>query len=106
VARDLFVFQSMLRGSRKIAPTADDYPFKEERIFNKSTFPRLHFVEKSYSGDCTNWWIPNRACAEALLRTAGFAIQAHPEEEVWVCQCDRASNGERPPRHNGAREPL
>ena len=25
-------------------------------------FPKLHFVEHSYAGDPTNWWIPNRAC--------------------------------------------
>ena len=24
--------------------------------------------------DPTNWWVPNRACAEAMLRSSGFAI--------------------------------
>ena len=36
----------------------------------KSNYPRLHFVERSYASDPTNWWIPNRACAEAMLRSA------------------------------------
>ena len=34
----------------------------------------------------TNWWIPNRACAEAMLRSAGFQIVDHPEDEVYICK--------------------
>ena len=49
-------------------------------------FPKLHFVERRYADDPTNWWIPNRACAEAMLRSAGFAIIAHPEDEVYLCR--------------------
>jgi tRNA (mo5U34)-methyltransferase len=77
----------MLRGSSRVTPVAEDYPFEEERIFDRPGFPRLHFVERSYSGDHTNWWIPNRACAEAMLRSAGFRILARPEREVYVCAC-------------------
>ena len=32
----------------------------------------MHFVEHRYAGDPTNWWVPNRACAEAMLRSAGL----------------------------------
>jgi tRNA (mo5U34)-methyltransferase len=87
VARDLLVFQSMQRGSRKIEPIKDDYRFSQQRVFEKPGFPRLHFIEKAYSGDYTNWWIPNRACVEALLRDAGFVIRSHPEREVYLCGC-------------------
>jgi tRNA (mo5U34)-methyltransferase len=86
VVKDLFIFQSMQRGSHKIPPLAHDYPFWEERIFEEAGFPCLYFIEKSYSADPTNWWIPNRACAEALLRTAGFTIDDNPEAEVYICR--------------------
>ena len=46
----------------------------------------MYFVEHRYSHDPTNWWIPNRACAEAMLRSAGFEIVDHPEEEVYICK--------------------
>jgi len=46
----------------------------------------MHFIEHRYSGDPTNWWIPNRACTEAMLRSAGFDVLARPEEEVYVCR--------------------
>jgi len=91
VAGDWFVFQSMLRGSREAMKVAEDYPFSECEIFDKPGFPKMHFVENSYSQDPTNWWIPNRACAEAALRSAGFRIESMPEPEVFLCRCDPAA---------------
>ena len=52
----------------------DNYPFWETDIFDQEDFPQMHFIEHHYSGDCTNWWIPNRACVEAMLRSSGFDI--------------------------------
>jgi len=86
VARDLLLFQSMLRGSERVLPLDEDYEFTETGIFHESGYPKLHFVERSYARDPTNWWVPNGACAEAMLRSAGFAILSHPEEEVFICR--------------------
>ncbi len=86
VAGDVLCFQSMLRGSEEVKPIAHDYPFLETEIFNQAGVPRLHFVEHRYANDCTNWWIPNRACAEAMLRSAGFEIVDRPEDEVFICR--------------------
>ncbi len=85
-ARDLLLFQSMQRGSEQIAPIKRDYPFAETAIFDESGYPKLHFVEQRYSNDPTNWFIPNRAATEAMLRSAGFEITAHPEAEVYLCR--------------------
>src|SRR3954464_2082804 len=86
VAQNLLVFQSMQRGSEDVASLRDDYPFSERDIFERDDYPKLHFVEQSYAGDPTNWWIPNRACAEAMLRAAGFAIEVRAEDEVYFCR--------------------
>ncbi len=85
-ARDLFVFQSLLRGSAQAGKVQVDYPFSETDIFADPNFPRMYFIENSYAGDPTNWWFPNRACAEGLLRSSGFEILSKPEEEVFVCR--------------------
>lgn len=85
VVRGTLVFQSMLRGALTTAPVEDDYPFSERAVFDRPTYPKLHFVERRYAGDPTNWWIPNRACTEAMLRSAGFRILSNPEEEVYIC---------------------
>ena len=86
VAKDLFLFQSMQRGSRELKEIAPDYEFNADAPFDEPEYPKMHFIEHRYSHDETNWWIPNRACAEAMLRSAGFAIQAHPEDEVYLCK--------------------
>jgi tRNA (mo5U34)-methyltransferase len=86
VAKDLLVFQSMLRGSPEVTTVAADYPFSESRPFDDPAVPRLHFIEHSYAGDPTNWWVPNRACVEGMLRAAGFSIEARPEDEVYLCR--------------------
>ncbi len=89
VVGDMLLFQSMLRGSTEVLRPADDYAFSETSIFDQPGFPRLHFVEERFAGDPTNWWVPNRACAEAMLRSAGFEILEHPEEEVYLCRSTR-----------------
>jgi tRNA (mo5U34)-methyltransferase len=80
------VCQSMLRGSGAAGELDDDYPNEERAIFDRPEYPKLHFVEGRYAGDPGSWWIPNRACAEAMLRSAGFEITAQPEVEVFVCR--------------------
>lgn len=80
------VFQSLVRGSAEIAEFSADYPFWETGIFEDSRFPRMYFIERNYSHDPTNWWVPNRACVEAMLRSAGFEIVDHPEAEVFICK--------------------
>jgi tRNA (mo5U34)-methyltransferase len=82
---DLLVFQSMQRGADAVMPLAEDYPFDERSIFDAPGYPALYFVERKYSADWTNWWIPNRAAAEAMLRSSGFSVIGHPEEEVFIC---------------------
>jgi tRNA (mo5U34)-methyltransferase len=86
VARDVLVFQSMQRGSPQSLDLADNYPFSEQTLFDDRSYPKLHFVEHRYADDPTNWWVPNAACAEAMLRSAGFEITAHPEAEVYICR--------------------
>jgi tRNA (mo5U34)-methyltransferase len=90
VANDTLVFQSMLRGSEDVLPVAEDYDFWTKNVFDDPAYPKMHFVENRYAGDPTNWWIPNRACVEAMLRSSGFAVTAHPEAEVFICRREPA----------------
>lgn len=95
-ARDLLVFQSMQRGSAEVFEPAPDYDFTEVDHFDRSDYPKLHFIEHRYADDPTNWWVPNRACTEAMLRSSGFAIEAHPETEVYICRRVEAPYGAGP----------
>jgi tRNA (mo5U34)-methyltransferase len=94
VARDMLLFQSMQRGSAEVEPLEPDYPIEETKIFDRPGYPKLHFVEHRYSHDDSNWWIPNRACVEAMLRDSGFEIRERAEEEVYLCRrVERAAPG-------------
>jgi tRNA (mo5U34)-methyltransferase len=86
VAGDLLLFQSMQRGSPEMMQVPDNPPFTETAIFDEPGYPKLHFIESEYSNDPTNWWAPNAACSAAMLRSAGFEILEHPEEEVFLCR--------------------
>jgi tRNA (mo5U34)-methyltransferase len=94
VARDLMLFQSMQRGSADVEPLEPDYSIDETKIFDRPGYPKMHFVEHRYSHDDSNWWIPNRACVEAMLRDSGFEIRERAEEEVYLCRrVERAAPG-------------
>jgi tRNA (mo5U34)-methyltransferase len=86
VARDLMLFQSMQRGSRDIIYPEPDYDFNAPAPFDHPGYPKMHFIEQRYSHDETNWWVPNRACVEAMLRSSGFTIESQPEDEVYLCR--------------------
>ena len=93
-AADLLLFQSMIRGSRSVHDAAPDYGFEDTLQFNRPGWPKLHFIEHAYAKDPTNWWIPNRACVEAMLRSAGFTILQRPELEVYLCRVAGPPGGE------------
>jgi tRNA (mo5U34)-methyltransferase len=78
-------FQTMIRGSEDVKAWEKNYHFWNKEIFADPAFPCMYFVEQRYADDPTNWFIPNRAAAEASLRSAGLEIVEHPEPETWVC---------------------
>lgn len=84
--RGKLVFQTMVRGSGDVQEWDEDYPFWNTQIFSERNFPAMYFIEKSYSHDPTNWWIPNCAAVEAMLRSSGLEIETHPEPETWICR--------------------
>ena len=103
VAGDLMLFQTMQRGSEQVYAVPEDHPFHkpgtfdEPEYFSEPGYPRLHFIERHYAGDWTNWWAANRAASEAMLRAAGFTIEARPEAEVYLCRVAPVPFGDHGP---------
>lgn len=91
VVNDVLVFQSMQRGSDVVMDVAENYDFFQQDHFDEPGYPKLHFIERCYANDSTNWWTPNAACSQALLRSAGFTILDQPDPEVYICK--RAETG-------------
>ena len=94
VAGDWLLFQTMQQGSQEPGPPVrEDAPFFEPgpgyrrpAFFDAANYPKMHFIERQFAGDWTNWWAPNAACSAAMLRAAGFSIESQPEEEVYLCR--------------------
>lgn len=92
VAGDMLLFQTMQQGSPAVFEPPSDHPFHKPGTFDPPAFfdepgyPRLHFIEREFAGDWSNWWAPNAAASQAMLRAAGFAIEAQPEAEVYLCR--------------------
>lgn len=92
VARDLMLFQTMQQGSTETIDVPEDHPFylpgtvTPPPYFDDPSYPKMHFIERRFADDWTNWWAPNRACSEAMLRAAGFVVDAHPQNDVYLCR--------------------
>ncbi|GHC72343.1 TIGR04290 family methyltransferase [Limoniibacter endophyticus] len=86
VVGDQMLFQCLQRGDERVPTLNENYDFSEWAIFDKPEFPKLFFIENSYSGDPSNWFIPNKAAVEAMLRSSGFRILDNPEREVFLCE--------------------
>ena len=86
VAGDMMLFQTLTRGPDTVAQPAEDYDFSEDAQFQQPDWPRMAFIEGKWAHDWTNWWVPNRAGVEAMLRASGFAVEAGPADEVYLCR--------------------
>ena len=51
-------------------------------------WPQMAFIEHTLEADPTNWWAPNHACVEAMVRAAGFAVRERPGHEIYICEPD------------------
>jgi tRNA (mo5U34)-methyltransferase len=103
VAGELMLFQTMQQGSQDVLLVPEDHPFfvpgtcNPPAFFDNPAYPKMHFIEKAFAHDWTNWWAPNAACSQAMLRAAGFTIEAQPEPEVYLCRVAPVPYGERGP---------
>lgn len=84
VVDDMMLFQCLQRGDERIPDLQENYDFCEWSLFDQPDYPKLFFVEERYASDPTNWFLPNTAAMEAMLRSAGFVIREKPEREVYL----------------------
>jgi tRNA (mo5U34)-methyltransferase len=81
----MLVLQTLtMPGEERIEPPADLDIDDRDRLLVPG-WPTMAFVERRLADDDTNWWAPNAACVEAMARSAGLRIDAHPGHEIWLC---------------------
>ena len=103
VARDAMLFQTLQQGSPEIADVPEDHPFfepgtyRQPAYFDAPGYPKMHFIERQFAGDWTNWWAPNAAGSQAMLRAAGFSVEAQADGDVYFCRVAPVPFGQHGP---------
>jgi tRNA (mo5U34)-methyltransferase len=80
------IFQTLTMPGAPPLRTPSDLPFGDRARLTEPGWPRAAFVEHSLAGDPTNWWVPDDACVQAMLRSAGLRVIATPGHEIYVCE--------------------
>lgn len=88
--RRLMIFQTMTMPGEAVFEGPDDFEIDEREVMLDPGWPKMAFIEKRFAHDPTNWWAPNHAGVEAMLRSSGFRIIGYPGMEVYLCEPNNA----------------
>ncbi len=91
---DLLVLQTLTIPGEDVVEPPPDLDLDERGAMLDSGWPKLAFIEHRLAGDPTNWWAPNRAGVEAMLRSCGLRPLASPGHEIQLAR--RIGDGEVP----------
>ncbi len=86
LARDLLVVQTLTMPGDERATPPPDLSIDERAALRAPGWPAMAFIEGELAGDPTNWWAPNAACVEAMVRSTGLRIVEQPGHEMWLCE--------------------
>jgi tRNA (mo5U34)-methyltransferase len=83
----LLVFQTLtMPGEEVCADTRRDRDIMDREAFRTPGWPKMAFIEETFAGDPTNWWVPNHAGVEAMLRSSGLRVTGRPGHEIYLCE--------------------
>ncbi|MDT8386207.1 MAG: TIGR04290 family methyltransferase [Thiogranum sp.] len=86
--RRLLCLQTMTMPGEANGQPPEDVGLADRHLMLLPIWPRMAFIEKSFADDPSNWWAPNRACVEAMLRSTGMKVVACPADEFYLCVPD------------------
>jgi tRNA (mo5U34)-methyltransferase len=84
----LLLFQTLTIPGDAVADVPVDQDFDDRAPMLAPGWPKMAFIEKKLAGDPTNWWAPNHAGVEAMLRSTGLAVVSRPGHEIYLCEPD------------------
>ncbi|GHA53688.1 TIGR04290 family methyltransferase [Pontibacter akesuensis] len=86
--RGQMVFQTLSMPGDQVTETPDDFGINDRQRMLEEGWPKMAFIEKRMAGDITNWWAPNHAAIEAMMRSCGFRVKARPGHELYLLEVD------------------
>lgn len=84
--RRLLMFQTLTMPGDTVHEDTWDHPIDDRAPLLDPGWPKMAFIEHSFAGDPTNWWLANHAACEAMLRSAGLRVVARPAGEMYLCE--------------------
>ncbi|QMU29215.1 TIGR04290 family methyltransferase [Adhaeribacter radiodurans] len=88
----LMVFQTLTMPGEEVAEVPQDLDFNDREKMQQDGWPKMAFIEQRLAGDVTNWWAPNHAAIEAMLRSCGLNVMHRPAHEIYLCELDTSNN--------------
>lgn len=85
----LLLFQTLTMPGDEVHPATAELDINDRDPLLEPGWPKMAFFEHEFAGDRTNWWAPNHACVEAMLRSSGLRVLCRPAHEVYLCEPDR-----------------
>lgn len=104
-AKRRVVFQTLTMPGEDVADVPENQDFDDRKPMLDPGWPKMAFIERKLAGDPTNWWAPNHACVEAMLRSTGLRIVSRPGHEIYLCEPASAS-GAIPPESGWGEDEL
>ena len=86
----LLLFQTLTMPGEAVFEQTWDRGFPDRHLLSEPGWPKMAFLEHGFAGDPTNWWAPDRAGCEAMLRAAGMRVVRSPSHEFFLCEPDAA----------------
>jgi tRNA (mo5U34)-methyltransferase len=86
--KQLLVFQTLTMPGTDVLEVSPDYTLNDRESMREPGWPKMAFIEKQLNSDPTNWWAPNHAAIEAMLRTCGLKVSERPGHETYICTPD------------------
>jgi tRNA (mo5U34)-methyltransferase len=84
----LLVLQTLTMPGEEEFDATHGLGFDDRAMFNEPGWPKMAFLENHFAGDPTNWWAPNHAAVEAMLRSAGMRVASRPGHEIYLAEPD------------------
>ncbi len=82
----LLVFQTLTMPEHGAAAVPEDLLWEERSQLAAPGWPKMAFIEHAFQADPTNWWAPNPAAIEAMLRASGLRVTGRPGHELYICE--------------------
>lgn len=87
----LLAFQTLTLPGEAVAPSEHDRSLDDRGALTAIGWPKMAFIEHRLAGDPTNWWTPNHAGIEAMLRSSGLHVAKRLDRDMYLCEPDPAA---------------